>query len=82
MADDYTNSPSRSRAIVATGGYACATVGDPQAADVIENFRQLCPQLSPECREVTLLTCGLGSPVTLTKWPRPLHLNLRKSRHL
>lgn len=39
-------------------GHVRATVGDPQAAEVIEKIRRQCPQLSPECGDGTFPTFG------------------------
>jgi hypothetical protein len=39
-------------------GHVRDTDGVPQAAEVIEKFRQLCPQLSPEYGEAAFPTFG------------------------
>ena len=41
-----------------SGGHVRATVGAHQAAEVMEKFRQLCPQLSPECDAGAFPTFG------------------------
>lgn len=40
------------------------TDGEPQAAEVIETFRQLCPQLSPEFGDGAFPTFGPGARIS------------------